>query len=158
MRKKSKYKPRGVLLNTMGYVMEGMTPVSQHNSFLIDVKIKTHMALMNMTQGKAGRGDIDTLIQAVNVVEALYRMGVGAEYGDAVRDGSNALHSVGVRGAKSGQFVLKSEEMKALNTIMELHDAQLEVITLKDMERAYKIVVEEFRQRKMRPIVTKEMV
>jgi hypothetical protein len=63
-----------------------------------------------------------------------------------------------VRGAKSGQFVLKSEEMKALNTIMELHDAQLEVITLKDMERAYKIVVEEFRQRKMRPIVTKEMV
>jgi hypothetical protein len=41
---------------------------------------------------------------------------------------------------------------------MELHDAQLEVITLKDMERAYKIVVEEFRQRKMRPIVTKEMV
>jgi hypothetical protein len=48
--------------------------------------------------------------------------------------------------------------MKALNTIMELHDAQLEVITLKDMERAYKIVVEEFRQRKMRPIVTKETV
>ena len=158
MRKRSKYRPKPVLQNPLGYVLESMTPVSQHESFLVDVKIKAHMALLNLTQGKAVREDIDTLIQAVNVVEALYRMGVGAEYGDAVRDGSNALHSVGVRGAKSGQFVLKSEEMKALNTIMELHDAQLEVITLKDMERAYKIVVEEFRQRKMRPIVTKEMV
>jgi hypothetical protein len=158
MRKKSKYKPKPVLLNPMGYVIESMTPVSQHDSFLIDVKIKTHMALVNMTQGKAVRGDVDTLIQTANIVEALYRMGFGTEYGDVMRNGSNALHSVGVRGAKSGQFILRSDEMKALNTLMELHDAQLEVITLKDMERAYKLVVEEFRQRKMRPIVAKEMV
>jgi hypothetical protein len=46
--------------------------------------------------------------------------------------------------------------MKALRTIMELHDAQLEVITVKDMERAHNLVLEEFRQKKMRPIVTKE--
>jgi hypothetical protein len=147
-----------VLQNPLGYVLESMTPVSQHESFLVDVKIKAHMALLNLTQGKAVREDIDTLIQAVNVVEALYRMGFGTEYGDAMRNGLDALHSVGVRGAKSNRFILRSEEMKALNTIMELHDAQLEVITLKDMERAYKLVLEEFRQKKMRPIVTKEVV
>ena len=158
MRKRSKYRPKPVLQNPLGYVLESMTPVSQHESFLVDVKIKAHMALLNLTQGKAVREDIDTLIQAVNVVEALYRMGFGTEYGDAMRNGLDALHSVGVRGAKSNRFILRSEEMKALNTIMELHDAQLEVITLKDMERAYKLVLEEFRQKKMRPIVTKEMV
>ena len=158
MRKRSKYRPKPVLQNPLGYVIESMTPVSQHESFLVDVKIKTHMALMNMTQGKAVREDVDTLIQAVNVLEALYRMGFGTEYGDAMRNGLDALHSVGVRGAKSNRFILRSEEMKALNTIMELHDAQLEVITLKDMERAYKLVLEEFRQKKMRPIVTKETV
>jgi hypothetical protein len=38
---------------------------------------------------------------------------------------------------------------------MELHDAQLEIITLKDMENAIKVVNEEYRQRKMRPIVEK---
>jgi hypothetical protein len=48
--------------------------------------------------------------------------------------------------------------MKALNTIMELHDAQLEVITVKDMERAFKLVLEEFRQKRMRVIITKEKV
>jgi hypothetical protein len=158
MRKRSKYRPKPVLQNPLGYVLESMTPVSQHESFLVDVKIKAHMALLNLTQGKAVREDIDTLIQAVNVVEALYRMGFGTEYGDAMRNGLDALHSVGVRGAKSNRFILRSEEMKALNTIMELHDAQLEVITLKDMEKAYKLVLEEFRQKKMRPIVTKEMV
>jgi len=158
MRKRSKYRPRPVLLNPMGYVIESMTPVSQHESFLIDVKIKTHMALANMTQGKAVREDVDTLIEAVNVVEALYRMGFGTEYGDEMRNGLDALHSVGVRGAKSGRFILRSQEMKALNAIIDLHDAQLEVITLKDMERAYKLVLEEFRQKKVIPIVTKETV
>lgn len=158
MRKRSKYRPRPVLQNPVGYVIESMTPVSQHESFLIDVKIKTHMALANMTQGKAVREDVDTLIEAVNVVEALHRMGFGTEYGDEMRNGLDALHSVGVRGAQSGRFILRSQEMKALNAIIDLHDAQLEVITLKDMERAYKLVLEEFRQKKVIPIVTKEMV
>ena len=156
MRKRSKYRPKHVLQNPLGYVLESLTPVSQHDSFLVDVKIKAHMALVNLTQGNAVREDIDMLIQSVNVTEALYRMGFGTEYGDVMRNGLDALHSVGVRGAKSGRFVLKSEEMNALNTVMELHDAQLEVITVKDMERAYKLVLEEFRQKKMRSIITKE--
>jgi hypothetical protein len=33
---------------------------------------------------------------------------------------------------------------------MELHDAQMEVITVKDMERAVDLVNKEFDQRKMR--------
>ena len=70
----------------------------------------------------------------------------------------DALHAVGVRGAESGRFILKAEEMNALNETMELHDAQLEVITLKDMENAIKLVNEELRQKKMRSIVTKEPV
>jgi hypothetical protein len=41
---------------------------------------------------------------------------------------------------------------------MELHDAQLEVITLKDMENATKLVVEEFRQKKMRSIVKQKEI
>jgi hypothetical protein len=49
--------------------------------------------------------------------------------------------------------------MNALNEAMELHDAQLEVITLKDMENAINLANEELRQKKMRPIVKrKEMV
>jgi len=158
MRKRSKYRPKHVLQNPMGYVIESLTPVSQHDNFLIDLKLKNHMALANLTKGIAERYDIESLIQSVNVTEALYRMGFGREYASEVRAGLDSLHAVGVRGAASGRFILKSEEMNALNIIMELHDAQLEVITLKDMERAYKLVLEELRQKKMRVIVTKEKV
>ena len=116
------------------------------------------MALLNMTQGRATREDIDMLMQAVNVVEALYRMGFGADYKDEVFAGLDALHDVGVRGVVSGRFILKSEEMRALNMIMELHDAQLEVITVKDMERAHDLVMQEYRQKKMRPIVKRKEI
>lgn len=159
MRKRSKYRPRGVLLNTMGYVMESFTPIAKMDKYFIELKIKNHLALTNLTKGIAVRQDIDTLIQAVNMVEALYRLGFGREYADEVRAGLDSLHAVGVRGAESGRFILKSEEMNALNVAMELHDAQLEVITLKDMENAIKLVNEELRQKRMRPIVKrKEMV
>jgi hypothetical protein len=73
-----------------------------------------------------------------------------------VREGLDALRAVGKRGVESGKFILKASEMSALNLAMELHDAQLEIITLKDMENAIKVVNEEFRQRKMRPIVEKQ--
>lgn len=143
-------------MNPIAYVMESMTPVAKHDNFLIDLKIKNHMALTNLTQGKATREDMDMLIPMANIVEALYRMGFGRDFAAEVRSGLDALHAVGKRGAESGRFILRSEEMRALNTLMELHDAQMDAITVKDMERAFKIVDEEYRQRKMRPIVEKK--
>ena len=153
MRKRSKYRPRAVLVNTVGYVLESMTPIASMNKYFIELKIKNHLALTRLTKGEADRTDIDTLIAAVNVTEALYRLGFGKDYADVVNDGLDALRSVGRRGVESGRFILKSAEMNAMNIVMELHDAQLEIITLRDMEKAIELVKEEFRQRKMRPIV-----
>ena len=142
-------------MNPMAYVIEGMTPLAKHDGYLVTLKIRNHMALANLTQGKATRADMDTLIPMANIVEALFRLGFGAEHGDITRGGLDALHAVGKRGAQSNRFILRAEEMKALNIFMELHDAQMEAITVKDMERALKLVDQEFKQRKMRPIVEK---
>ena len=158
MRKRSKYRPKPVLQNPLGYVLESITPVSQHDSYLVDLKIKNHGAMTALTRGLATRQDIDVLIPAVNIVEALYRMGFGRDYFPEVRAGLDALFEVGVRGAESGRFVLKASEMDALNTVMELHDAQLEVITVKDVDNALKLVMEDFRQKRMRAIKPKEKV
>ena len=156
MRKRSKYRPKGVIMNPIAYVMESMTPVARHESFLIDLKIKNHSAMASLTQGKAVRADIDALIAMSNICEALYRMGFGREYDDVVRHGSDALYAVGRRGAETGKFILRSEEMNSLNNLMELHDAQMDVINIRDMEHAFKIVDAEYRARKMRPIVEKQ--
>lgn len=150
MKKRSAYRPKPMLINPLMYVLESLKPVREHDSFLIDLKIKNHGAMSSLTRGEANRDDMDALITMVNVVEALYRLGYGQEYGDVVRDGLDALHEVGKRGVATGRFVLKSKEMSDLNTVMELHDAQMEVITIKDMERVTEMVRKEFEQRKMR--------
>ena len=47
-----KYKPKYVLVNPMGFVMENMTSVSSHTSFMLDLNIKNHSALTMLTTGK----------------------------------------------------------------------------------------------------------
>ena len=152
MRKRSKYKPKGVRLDVMGYVKENMTPVMHHDSFASDLLLKNHSALADLTQGRATKDTLNTLISALNVTESLWRLGFGKEYRNVVDDGLRALRSVGARGLESGKFILRSEEMEALNMAMELHDAQLEVITVRDMERALHIVHEEMRNKRATPI------
>ena len=152
MRKRSSYRPKGVLINPVAYVLEGMKPLRDHDSTLIDLKIKNHAAMEALTKGRAMRSDMDILINMVNVVEALYRLGFGEDYGNVVQQGLDALHEVGKRGIQAGRFILKAHEMSHLNMIMELHDAQMEIITIKDMEKAIDLVNKEFDQRKMRRI------
>jgi len=155
MRKRSKYKPKPVLLNPMGFVMENLSPVRSHTAFMLDLKIKNHAALEALTKGNATRADIDTLVAMGNVTEAFARLGFGKDYSDVVGRGLQALRSVGARGVQAGRFILKAAEMSALNEFMELHDAQMEVVTLKDMDAAIALVREEYRLKKMTPIVEK---
>ena len=156
MRKRSKYRPKKVLVNPLGYVLEGMTSVAKHDSFLIDLKIKNHFSMTSLTQGKATREDMDKLISMSNITEALHRMGFGADYKDVLQEGSSALLAIARRGAESNRFVLWSTEMKALNTLMELHDAQMEVITVKDMEKAVALVENERKQKRMTSITERK--
>ena len=156
MRKRSKYRPKKVLANPLGYVLEGMTPVVKHDSFLIDLKIKNHLSMSSLTQGKATREDMDKIINMANIAEALYRLGFGADYKDVLQEGSSAVLAIARRGAESNRFVLWGAEMKALNTLMELHDAQMEVITIKDMERAVALVENERKQKRMTSIIERK--
>jgi len=155
MRKRSKYKPKPVLLNPMGFVKESLSPVRSHTSFLVDLKIRNHAAMDSLTKGMATRADIDTLIAMGNITEAFLRMGFGKDYSGVVKEGLLALRSVGKRGVELDRFILKAVEMTALNEFMELHDAQMEVVTLRDMDKAIALVREEFRLKKMTPIVEK---
>ena len=132
-----------------------MTPIAKYDTYLVDLKIKNHLAMTTLTKGLATRNDIDTLIATANITEALYRLGFGREYANVVREGLDALRDVGRRGIENNKFILRSAEMNALNLMMELHDAQMDLITVKDMDKAIALVKEEFRQRKMRPIVEK---
>lgn len=147
------YKPKRNLVNPVGFVLEGIAPVSSHTNVLLNLKIRNHAAMSALTKGQAVHKDIDELIAMVNITEALYRLGFGADYKDVVQGGLKSLRAVGRRGAESGRFILKAVEMHALNEVMELHDAQMDVISVNDMDKAINLVNKEFKLGKMTPIV-----
>jgi hypothetical protein len=156
MRKRSKYRPKKVLVNPVGYVLEGMTPLVQHHDSLLNLKLKHHTAMVNLTQGIATRDDMDRLINMANMTEALYRLGFGIEYKEIVSTGLASLLAVARRGAESNRFILKAVEMKAINELIELHDAQMEVIAIKDIDRAIALVENEKKHKRMDNIIERK--
>ena len=156
MRKRSKYRPKAVLVNPVAYVVEGMTPVAQHDNFLVDLKIRNHMAMSNLTRGQATRDDMEELVMLGNVVEALLRMGFGKEYSEISGEGIKAILDVARRGlANDNKFILNAKEMNALNNLMELHDAQMDVVAVRHIEQAMELIDKEKRNGKMQSIVEK---
>jgi hypothetical protein len=152
MKKRSKYRPKGVRLDNLTYVVQGLTPMAKHGDHLVTLKIKNHQALAALTQGRATLEDVNILIASLNIAEALYRLGFGREYHDIVKQGLLALRAVGGRGIATRHFVLTGPEMTALNLVMELHDAQLDLCTVADVEKAIDIVRREELAGKMTPI------
>jgi len=137
---RKKYRPKPVLQNPVGYVLESMVPLRNHDFPLVDLKIKNHMAMTMLLQGKAKKDDMDKLIALSNMSEALWELGFGKEYQNVCIDGRYALLSIINRATQHGRFTPTGPEITMLNTLMELHDAQMEVITVKDMERALEVV------------------
>lgn len=157
MRKKSKYKPKGVRVDAVAWVLEGLKPFSKVDAST-SLRIKNHDAMDTLRRGDATKADIDVLIGAFNMTEAYMRLRpeLGADWADEIKAGLDALHAVGKRGIESGRFILKANELVAMNLVMEIHDAQLDNTTVSDMEKAMDIVTQEYRAKRMRPIVEKK--
>lgn len=137
MRKRSKYRPRGVRLDAMEYVMTSIKPLAALQSEVSTLRIKNHGALAAVCQGQATRSDVDILIAALNIAEALAVQDVGTDYAAEIQAGQAALHDMAKRGVDmGGRFILRATELQALNLAMEVHDAQMDAITVRQLERA----------------------
>jgi hypothetical protein len=153
MRKRSKYKPRQIIPDTMTWVRAGLKKVDEISAGTT-LKIRNHDAMNNLRLGVAARFDIDALIDAANITEALANRGIGEDWRLEIRAGQDAILALARRGvANNFRFVAKGPELVALNLLIEVHDAQLETVTVKQLETAMADVMESLRLKKMRPIV-----
>jgi hypothetical protein len=156
MSKRKKYRPKRVLVNPVAYVLEGLTPIATRTDEVLKLKVKHHYAMASLTKGVATKEDMDRLINMGNMTEAMFRLGFGTEYADVVSQGMSALLAVCRRGAENSRFILRAEEMKALNMLLELHDAQIEIATFKDVDKAIALVERELKQKRMTNIVERK--
>lgn len=138
---RKKYRPKPVLQNPVGYVLEGMTRVEQAaNSEITLIKIKNHSAMVALLNGTAKKYEMNVLVAMSNIVEALWELGFGAEYQSVCVEGRFAIYHIVLRSQEHGKFTPTGSEITQLNMLLELHDAQMEVITMKDLENACALV------------------
>lgn len=152
MRKRSSYRPKGIIRDTISHVIGGFRLV-QDTGKAVTLKIKNHQALASMVQGSGNRDDIDILIAAMNVAEALcITAELGHEYRQEITDAQNAIYTMGRRGLEKNRFLFTGPEMQAMNLGMEIHDAQLDACTVAQLEKALDFVGREIRAKRAREI------
>lgn len=95
-------------------------------SQLVDLGIGYHGALQSIVSGTGCYDDANTLAMASNIAMLLCETGVGAEYIEIAKAGQEAVVLLMMRARASGKFVATGSELRALQELLELHDAQLE--------------------------------
>ena len=154
MKKRSKYRPRVVLQNPLDFVLSGFKPVRDLPGIYIDVQLKNRAALEQVRKGNATKEDIDMLIGAFNITEALAIMGKGHDWLEEIHQGQDALLQLSRRGVANGmRFIMTAKQWEALKLVMDLHEEQLAHATVHDIEKAHNHVLTVIRQGKARAIV-----
>ena len=153
MRKRSKYKPKGVRLDAMNWVVTGMTKVSAKESEYVTMHLKNMSALDSLAKGTANKKEMDICIGVINVAEALCELGFGKEYHQLVLSASSALYDVCKRSLSMGdRFVCRGQELAAIKDGYEVHDAQMEICTIADLDKALDIIEAVLKAKKAKVI------
>lgn len=157
MRKQSKYRPKGVRVDAVNWVLSGLKPVVAHTEVL-NLRTKNHSAMASMLAGTGTRDDVDILIAAINMTEALslIRGELGIDWKQEINAAQNALFTMAQRGLTKNRFLFTGPEMQALKLAMEIHDAQIEQSTIQDFEKALALVNQTILSNKARRIVSLE--
>ena len=154
MRKRSKYKPRQVLANPVQWVLSGFSPMRSDPKAL-DLKIKNHHALFDMTSGQGNRMSFDLLVAAMNMAEALMLVNptkLGGHLWDEIHKAQDALHAMGKRSLAKDKFLFTGPELQAMNTGMEIHDQQLDTCNLQELDEALELVYKVIKHGKARTV------
>jgi hypothetical protein len=141
MRKKSKYKPKPVILDAMSHVKLGVTKITAFTTGLLNLKIKSHGYMLDLVEGRATKDDVIMLMQSVNVAAAIAKNGVGEDHIDEFVESQQALVDIVAYGdAHNGQYVGRPQQLAAISRSLQIHDAQLGHITVADFDDAVKYV------------------
>lgn len=145
MRKRSSYRPKGVRLDNMSWVIAGLKPVGSVP------KAGTHLKLANMAAMDAlilghGTGDHShTMREAFDMALCLPKVNkkLGLDWVPELKAAKKAAYAAHERGEKTGRFLFTGPEMQAIKQGMEVHVQQLEECTVQEMERALVLVAKQ---------------
>lgn len=136
MRKRSKYKPRPVLVDPVGFVVESVKPIVEHDNYVLDWKLKNNAAFAALMRGQATKTDMDTLAAAHNITDALLVILDGQDIDGTIARSAVAIMDICERANAGKGVAMRANEMQAMRDLMQLHDELMDVVTLGQMEKA----------------------
>jgi hypothetical protein len=154
MRKRSKYKPKGIRLDNLAWVSSGLKRVGSLPTAGVDLKLKNHEALESILKGNATRDHVDMIIAAFNIAEALYHVNpaLGEDWADEIRAAQDAIYTMSRRSLTLNNFVFNAAEMAAVKLGMLVHNQQLDDCTVREMELAIDYVEARLKSKQARVI------
>jgi hypothetical protein len=132
MRKKSKYKPKPVMANPLAYVIASISKADTGAGEVRNLRLRNHMALEALRTGHATEEDFKLLAYAMDMTDGLARQHLGTDWLDEIAEGNTALAAAYQRGLCTGP------QQHAINLAMQIHDAQLDVCTVQQLELGVK--------------------
>lgn len=139
-RKRSTYRPRSVIQDVMGYIKQGHEPVSSDPDTYMRIKARMHGAIVALNADTADVHDLNTLISVSNIATGYKNIDLGRDYEQEIRIGAHAVAAVRERLVKWKKVQATQAEREAISLLVDICDAQIDVSTRADFEKARAIV------------------
>ena len=129
-----KYRPRMVVGNPIAHILGGLQRAGGDNLRMVEGR--NHAAMHCIVHGHGTLELWDQLVGMINMANVLCELGTGSEYRAELMAGRDALAALVARWRKTGTWVFTGGEMQSMNLALEVHEAQLEISRVIDVERA----------------------
>lgn len=129
-----KYRPKGVRLDIVSYVRQGLVPL--RDSLRINLLTKIHDAMVEITQGRGTKAHWVLVADALNMAQILDEQVFIAAYETKFRLAHTAHAACGMRFVSGKTMGYTGAELQAVNFALEVHEGQLYKATLGEVERA----------------------
>jgi hypothetical protein len=133
MRKRSKYRPREIVFDTMAYIKQGDLPATAAKTVILRERTAYHGSMDLLVKGKGTKEEVIVLGHMLTTATSLAKHAIGRDWLPELTQACNELAALAARG---GNFTMKASEITALNLALEIHDAQLDGCTVKQLEDA----------------------
>jgi len=152
MKKRSKYKPKGVRMDALTWVISGFKKVAEVPDAGTKLMIKNHVSFDEIREGRGDKDHTDNLITMVNCAEALAKRQLGRDWLPEIGEAQDAIYAMAQRGISGKNFVFTGLELQAVELVLSLHDEQLKQCSVRTLELALEDIEREFKSNKMRKI------
>ncbi|MGL4231674.1 MAG: hypothetical protein ACRCWJ_09945 [Casimicrobium sp.] len=125
----------------LGRVREHSIPMRDDEK--VEVALIFRRAFDALTKGECDGDLFAGLVMPVNMAIVLCEMNIGAEYMPDAITARDALFAIDETKTKTGRYISRGPEIEALRKIIEIHEAQMDVVSMAELRAA----VEECKQR-----------